>query len=72
MLDRLRQQSKEAKMKYTTQIPEITADELDEINRQLHKREHEEQQYAFYLKIKLMVIALGLVILVGLSLYFFG
>lgn len=72
MLDRLRQQSKEAKMKYTAQLPDITAEELEEINRRLHEREQQEQYYTFHLKIKLMAIALGLVVLASLGLYFFG
>lgn len=72
MLDRLRQQSREAKMKHTAQIPDITAEELDEINRRLHEREQQEQRYAFHWKIKLLAMATGLVVLAALGLYFFG
>lgn len=72
MLDRLRQSSKEAKTKYAAQIPDITAEELEEINRRLHEREQQEQRYAFYLKIKLLAITMGLVVLAAMGLYFFG
>lgn len=72
MLDRLRGPSREAKTSYTTRLPDTTAEEMDVINRQIKQREERERSYVFRLQIGIVSLAVGLVALLGLFIYFFG
>lgn len=67
-LDQLRGRGKDARAKYSSHIPDISAEEYDKINRQLKEREQEEQKY--YSRIKYLIIAATLIILILLWVIF--
>lgn len=66
MLKQLRGRGKDARRKYTSSIPDITADEFDKINQQLKKREQQERSYIFRTKLLIISIAILLLLVFGI------
>lgn len=67
-LNQLRGRGKDARGRYSSYIPDISAEEYEEINQQLEKREQDERRYIsrikfFFLIAALVVIAVLWVIL---------
>lgn len=71
MLDRMREQSREAKTRYGSRLPDTTAEEMDEIKRRTEERQRQEQRYVFRRLAGWLVLALAVAGMLGVLFRFF-
>lgn len=72
MLSQLRDRGKDTHAKYSSQIPDISAEEFDRINRQVKEREQDEQKYFSQIKYVILIAALAAIILLWIILKVFS
>lgn len=72
MLRQLRDRGKDTRAKYSSQIPDISAEEFDRINRQVKEREQDEQKYFSQIKYAILLAALVAIILLYIILKVFS
>lgn len=72
MLDRLREQSRGAKTRYGSRLPDTTVEEMDTIKRQTEERQRQEQGYVFRRLAGWLGLALAVAGLLGVLFHFFG
>ncbi|MBB4623812.1 MULTISPECIES: hypothetical protein [Parabacteroides] len=72
MLRQLRDRGKDTRAKYASQLPDISAEEFDRINRQVKEREQDEQKYFLQIKYVILLAALAAFILLWIILKVFS
>lgn len=72
MLRQLRDRGKDTRAKYASQLPDISAEEFDQINRQVKEREQDEQKYFLQIKYVILLAALAAFILLWIILKVFS
>lgn len=72
MLRQLRDRGKDTRAKYASQLPDISAEELDRINRQVKEREQDEQKYFLQIKYVILLATLAAFILLWIILKVFS
>lgn len=72
MLRQLRDRGKDTRTKYTSQLPDISAEEFDRINRQVKEREQDEQKYFLQIKYVILLAALAAFVLLWIILKVFS
>ena len=72
MLRQLRDRGKDTRAKYASQLPDISAEEFDRINRQVKEREQDEQEYFLQIKYVILLAALAAFILLWIILKVFS
>ncbi|WFE84385.1 hypothetical protein [Parabacteroides chongii] len=72
MLRQLRDRGKDTRAKYVSQLPDISAEEFDRINRQVKEREQDEQKYFLQIKYVILLAALAAFILLWIILKVFS
>ena len=63
MLRQLRDRGKDTRAKYASQLPDISAEEFDRINRQVKEREQDEQKYFSQITYVILLAALAAFVL---------
>lgn len=72
MLRQLRDRGKDTRAKYASQLPDISAEEFDRINRQVKEREQDEQKYFLQIKYVILLAALAAFVLLWIILKVFS
>ena len=72
MLRQLRDRGKDTRAKYASQLPDISAEEFDRINRQVKEREQDEQKYFSQIKYVILLAALAAFVLLWIILKVFS
>ena len=72
MLRQLRDREKDTRAKYASQLPDISAEEFDRINRQVKEREQDEQKYFLQIKYVILLASLAAFILLWIILKVFS
>ena len=72
MLRQLRDRGKDTRAKYASQLPDISAEEFDRINRQVKEREQDEQKYFLQIKYVILLATLAAFILLWIILKVFS
>ena len=72
MLRQLRDRGKDTRAKYASQLPDISAEEFDRINRQVKEREQDERKYFLQIKYVILLAALAAFILLWIILKVFS
>ena len=72
MLRQLRDRGKDTRAKYASQLPDISAEEFDRINRQVKEREQDEQKYFSQITYVILLAALAAFVLLWIILKVFS
>lgn len=72
MLRQLRDRGKDTRAKYASQLPDISVEEFDRINRQVKEREQDEQKHFLQIKYVILLAALAAFILLWIILKVFS
>ncbi len=72
MLRQLRDRGKDTRAKYSSQLPDISVEEFDRINRQVKEREQDEQKYFLQIKYVILLATLAAFILLWIILKVFS